>query len=444
MKKVKLVAIVVLVLSVVGLGVLGAKKMLQILEERSSRAPRTSANAVSVSTTETATEVAAASPASVPGSPDVAVTAVPTSSPAEPLPTPFSGDSSSATSAVVPSSAASQAPASASDWREGFVKWVAFAADKGVHVRAGPDVGEKLLFVVGKGTKGTVTDRRNGWSELKWDFNRQTGWVRDDLLMIGPDEVMQSFVRPDGSVIGTYTPELVKEATIKARTEATAAGVPPDAAVTTVTASVESDVPAPIVPVASGEKLVAYAAQKGVNVRAGPATRDKLLFLVGKGTKGIVTAKAGNWSQIKWEFNRKSGWVRNDLLIMGPEEVMRNFVAPDGTMIASFTPDALKKVTKKAQEIAKNISVGVARPAPPSETVKGFTGGKLPEEAIVSQDGAKLRETPSTKAAVVGRLHKGVSVKIKAMKQIGKYQWFDVDYSNGRKIGWTREDNLQF
>ncbi len=441
MKNVKLVAIIVLILSVVGLGVLGAKKMLQILEERSSRAPKNAGASVSVAPVSPSTDSRGPGPDSSPqpSTVEMGVTSVENAVASVPM----SSTQQSATEPSPASAAPTQIAPVSEDWREGFSKWVAYAAQKGINVRAGPGSSDKLLFVVGKGTKGTVTNRRNGWSELKWDFNRQTGWVRDDLLMIGPEEVMQGFVRPDGTVIGTYTPELVLEATKKAKASLTHEPLKPLAAGTIAPES-DHDAPTPIVPVASSERLVAYAAQKGVNVRAGPATREKLLFLVNKGTKGFVTAKSGNWSQIKWEFNRKSGWVRNDLLIMGPEEVMRNFVAPDGTMIASFTPEALKKVTKKAQEIAQNISVGVARPAPPSETVKGFSGGKLPEEAIVTQDGAKLRESPSTKAAVVGRLHKGVSVKIKAMKQIGKFQWFDVDYNNGRKSGWTREDNLQF
>ena len=196
--------------------------------------------------------------------------------------------------------------------------------------------------------------------------------------------------------------------------------------------------------IASGEKWVGYAAEKGVNVRDGPATNSRMLFIVGKGTKGTILDRKNGWSQIKWDFNRKAGWVRDDLLLLGPDEVMRNFVAPDGRLIASFTPDSLKKVTKKAKEMAKNVSVGVARPAPPSETVKGFHGGKLPEEGTILVDSAKLRDEPSTRAAVVGKLVKGVKVKVKALRQVGKYQWFEVSYNNGRKEGWTREDNLQF
>ena len=63
---------------------------------------------------------------------------------------------------------------------------------------------------------------------------------------------------------------------------------------------------------------------------------------------------------------------------------------------------------------------------------------------VVADSGAKVRNAPSTKAALLGKVPKGVVVKIKSCRRIGKYQWFEITYHQGRKEGWTREDNLQF
>ena len=166
---------------------------------------------------------------------------------------------------------------------------------------------------------------------------------------------------------------------------------------------------------------------------------------VNKGTRGFVLEKKDGWTKIKWEFNRKIGWTRDDLLIQGPIEIMRSLVDPKGN-IASVTTQNIQTAVKKAKTMAQNVSVAVAKPVPPSETVKGFVPGeKLPEEAKISADPfARVRETPDTKSLAVGRLPKGVMVKIKSAKQVGRHYWFQIQYNNGRKEGWTREDNLQF
>jgi len=72
-------------------------------------------------------------------------------------------------------------------------------------------------------------------------------------------------------------------------------------------------------------------------------------------------------------------------------------------------------------------------------------GGKLPEEGTIIADPlAKIRSSPDVKSQLVGKAPKGLTVKILAAQQAGKYMWFRISYNNGKKEGWTREDNLQF
>ncbi|MBI3037616.1 SH3 domain-containing protein [bacterium] len=205
----------------------------------------------------------------------------------------------------------------------------------------------------------------------------------------------------------------------------------------------------PFSTIASGEKWVAYVAGSGVNVREGPSTEAKLLFKVALNTKGSVVERKNGWTQIKWDFNRKIGWVRDDLLNIGPETVMSSIV---GTLkagkeananIASITAATMQAAARKAAAASK-ISVVVAKPAPPSETVRGFSGKSVPKEGLISANLANVRSKPSTKAPLLGTIPKGVNVQIKSNKLIGKRYWFEIIYHNGRKIGWTREDNLQF
>ena len=95
-------------------------------------------------------------------------------------------------------------------------------------------------------------------------------------------------------------------------------------------------------------------------------------------------------------------------------------------------------------EQSKTI-VGVAKPAPASETVIVYTNKDLPQRGTITPiNGANIREQPTTQSARLIKLPKGTSVGIKSVKKVDKYQWFEITYSNGTKSGWTREDNLQF
>lgn len=195
----------------------------------------------------------------------------------------------------------------------------------------------------------------------------------------------------------------------------------------------------------NGPKWFAYASGNGTNVRSGPSLEDKALFKVSKGTKGTVLEKKGGWTHIKWDFNRKDGWVRDDLLVQGPASVVQNIVA-NASDVASIDASKMSAENTKQMLEANRIAVAVAKPAPVSETVKTFVdGANLPEQArIEAQTFANIRSGPNTKDDMVAKLPKGMTVKVKSVKKIGKWQWFEVVFQDGKKSGWTREDNLKF
>ncbi|OQA05905.1 MAG: Bacterial SH3 domain protein [bacterium ADurb.Bin374] len=204
---------------------------------------------------------------------------------------------------------------------------------------------------------------------------------------------------------------------------------------------------------------VAYALTNGVKVRESASTESKEMMRVNQGTKGFVLEHVGGWTKIKWDFNKKIGWTRDDLLLMGPQEVLSTMVDHNGKLIndqsvasvtasavASMTAARIQAATKKARTIAMTVSTAVAKPAAPAETVKGYVaGGKLPEEGTIIADPlAKVRSSPDAKSQLVGKIPKGLTVKILSAQQAGKYMWFHISFNNGRKEGWTREDNIQF
>lgn len=194
-----------------------------------------------------------------------------------------------------------------------------------------------------------------------------------------------------------------------------------------------------------GGKWYAYAGGNGTNVRYGPSTNDKLFFKVGKGTRGVVVEKKDGWTNIKWDFNRKTGWVRDDLLIQGPAEVMQSLVQKPEDL-EKIDPGKIGKANATAVLRESKVAVAIAKPAPVTETVSTYVAGKnLPEMAkIEATTFANVRSSPNTNADKVAKLPKGTVVKIKSVKQEGRWQWFEILFNDGKKTGWTREDNIKF
>jgi len=194
-----------------------------------------------------------------------------------------------------------------------------------------------------------------------------------------------------------------------------------------------------------GPKWFAYASGNGINVRIGPDISTKLMFKVARGTRGTVVEKKNGWTKIKWDFNRQLGWVRDDLLVQGPAEVVSTLVEKTGD-IEKLDAKQISKTS--AEEILKagKVMVAVAKEAPVAETVKSFAEGeKLPEQAKISADPfANIRSGPGPKHSRVAKLPKGVVVKINKVQREEKWLWFEISFNEGKKTGWTREDNLSF
>lgn len=203
----------------------------------------------------------------------------------------------------------------------------------------------------------------------------------------------------------------------------------------------------PTAPVFSpdGPRWFAYASGNGINVRNGPSTKYKRLFKVAKGTRGDVVEKKDGWTRIKWDFNQQYGWVRDDLLVQGPAEVVSTLVQKTGD-VEKIDAKQINKATAKELLKESKLVVAVAKPAPIANTVKTYVeGDKLPEHAKIAADPfANIRSGPGVGNARVTKLPKGVVVKINKVQREGKWLWFEIQFNEGKKSGWTREDNLSF
>ncbi len=195
----------------------------------------------------------------------------------------------------------------------------------------------------------------------------------------------------------------------------------------------------------AGPKWYAYAKGNGINVRKEFTTSSKRLFKVAKGTRGTVLEQKNGWTKIKWDFNRKIGWVRDDLLVVGPANVLLSLVKKTAD-IEDLSNKKVQSASVKQLLKENKVAVAIAKPAPVVNTVKGYKkGDKLPEQGkIIADPVANIRSQPNVKSAKVGQLPKGVIVQIKSVEQKEKWQWFEIIFNNGKKTGWTREDNLRF
>ncbi len=198
----------------------------------------------------------------------------------------------------------------------------------------------------------------------------------------------------------------------------------------------------------NGPRWYAYSSTNGLNVRESPDIKGKFMFKVKKGTRGVVKEKKDGWTYIQWDFNKKKGWSSDEYLVQGPANIVENIVnnKTSDNKLESVNKEKLTQASiEKELEQSKTI-IGVARPASLTETVITYTNGKdLPKRGTITpQGGANIRESPSTQSARLIKLPKDTVVGIKSVKQVDKYQWFEITFSNGSRTGWTREDNLKF
>jgi uncharacterized protein YgiM (DUF1202 family) len=189
----------------------------------------------------------------------------------------------------------------------------------------------------------------------------------------------------------------------------------------------------------SATKTYAFANGSGINVRTGPSTRETMLFKIGNGTKGLVLEKRNGWTHILWDFNKEKGWVRDDLLKFSSTSAAATPTAQAANKEKNITP--ANKVSPE-----NIIAVAIAKPANIAESTNSYSSGDvLPTEAVINAETfANIRNLPTTSSEKIGKLPKGMVVKVKNVKKEGRWQWFEIVFQAGRKTGWTREDNLKF
>ena len=190
----------------------------------------------------------------------------------------------------------------------------------------------------------------------------------------------------------------------------------------------------------------AYARPSGsINVRTGPSTSYDQMFRVAQGTRGRVVERRDGWTQITWDFNNQTGWVRDDLVIQGPASVMTNLVHSAGG-VDNVDSQMITQAAIDTAIVENRVIVAEAKPASVEDTVETLvTSDNLPTHGTIRADPvANIRSAPGTQNERISRLPKGVVVQIKDVQQLDQWQWFEIIFNEGRSTGWTREDNLSF
>ena len=169
----------------------------------------------------------------------------------------------------------------------------------------------------------------------------------------------------------------------------------------------------------TGPRWHAFASTNGLNVRETPDKKGKFLFKVAKGTRGVVKEKKDGWTYIQWDFNKKKGWSIDEYLIQGPANIVDDMVnnKKPADKAETIKPEQITQANiEKEVEQSKTI-IGVARPASTTETVISYTNGKeLPKKGtITAQNGANIREGPTTQSNRLIKLPKGTTVMIQRL-----------------------------
>ena len=188
-------------------------------------------------------------------------------------------------------------------------KWFAYA-NTNINCRASADVKSKLLFKMNKGSKGTVKEKKDGWTYVQWDYRKLTGWTKDDFLIQGPAAVVSTAVN------STKMENIDKEALKKASVEKTA--------------EQKKVIYATAKPALASETVITYtngknlpqkgtiSASEGANIRAKADTKSERLIRLPKGTivgiKSVKKIGKHNWFEITYSNGAKSGWTREDNL----------------------------------------------------------------------------------------------------------------------------------
>ncbi|HNW35626.1 MAG TPA: SH3 domain-containing protein, partial [Candidatus Ozemobacteraceae bacterium] len=209
MKMIKIVSVVIIIASVIALGAYAGKQMFKLLEEKS----QTTVPSQEVKT-------ARATPGQAEGiSPSPGFDKRPTGSSIS-TSNAASNDMSQSPSPGSAVTSLSDRPGSASPARPLLGNEVAYALVRGVKVRDNPSLESKEMMRVNQGTKGFVVEHKDGWTKIKWEFNRKIGWTRDDLLLIGPQEVLSTMVDNHGKLINDVSIASATVSTIASMTTA--------------------------------------------------------------------------------------------------------------------------------------------------------------------------------------------------------------------------------
>lgn len=178
-----------------------------------------------------------------------------------------------------------------------------YANGSAINVRSGPSTSNKRLFQIGKDTKGTVIERKNGWTHANWDFNKQNGWVRDDLLKFSSQEKITTTTQKTTKANNPkQVSPIVEESVVTV-----AVAKPADLAETTNSFSENIKLPKEVI-----------ISVEDAFIRSKADTKSEYITKLPKGI--IVTAtnykQVGKWKwfEVVFQGGRKKGWTREDNL----------------------------------------------------------------------------------------------------------------------------------
>lgn len=190
--------------------------------------------------------------------------------------------------------------------------WFAYSAPSGtINVRSGPGTSNTALFRVAQGTRGRVIDRRDGWTKIRWDFNREEGWVRDDLLLQGPASVISNMVHQAGGV-ENLDEEQIKQASIIQHQRDS------KIAVATAKPAPVEDTVENLIDVDNLPSQAIITADPMANIRIGPGTQHERTGRLPKGVTveigGVEQVGRWKWFKIIYSDGQRTGWTREDNL----------------------------------------------------------------------------------------------------------------------------------
>ncbi|WP_052342835.1 SH3 domain-containing protein [Bacillus sp. EB01] len=207
--------------------------------------------------------------------------------------------------------------------------------------------------------------------------------------------------------------------------------------------------------------ITVTAAVDGLNIRSGPGLSYSVVATVKKGAVLTVLSEKGEWMQLRLSTG-KTGWAANWLvnrqqaasktnttaIITADKLRIRSGPGTNYSMTGSLTMGEQVTILEKSglwSKIESKRGSGwvsseflkeTGSPGKTTGTAPATTAAKT-KIKVVNADILNVRTTPSSKAAVAGKLKQGAKVEVLSESN----GWSKISFSNG-KTGWVSSEFL--